>query len=276
MVIALTLGILGLIAALEVHSSKADTPKTTTAIQHVVMIMEENHSASSITSSSMPYLTSLGNTYEHGVTNAVTHPSLPNYFAITSGGTQGASNDCGTSTNRCTTGANNIYHQGSWKQLSESMPKPCDHNNASPYVVHHAIAPFYTDLNTTCTANDVSLNKSAVPQITAGFTFITPNNLDNAHSASLGQADNWLKTVVPQLLRQAAFTNGSTVIEITFDEGSGSNTVYTAILNPAVQHRTFSGKFSHYSLLRLNESLLGYSFLGNAANAPDMRSAVGL
>lgn len=252
-------------------------PATTSSIQHVVIIMEENHNVTQITGSSMPYLTGLGKTYDHGATNAITHPSLPNYFAITSGSTQGKSSDCGTSTTGCTTGADNIYHQGTWKQLSESMPKVCDHSNASPYVVHHAIAPFYTDLNTTCNTNDVPLVKTSVPAITSQFTFITPNNNDNGHSASLGAADSWLKTVVPQLTSQASFQGGSMLIEITFDEGSnGNNTVYTAFLNPALKGKTFTGKFSHYSMLRLNEELLGYPLLAAASSAPDMRAALGL
>ena len=74
-----------------------------------------------------------------------------------------------------------------------AMPSNCASNNATPYVVHHAIPPYYTDL-ATCQTNDVPLDPNAVPPITAGYTFITPSNEHNAHSGSLTVADQWLQT----------------------------------------------------------------------------------
>src|SRR4029077_12830810 len=106
-----------------------------------------------------------------------------------------------------------------------------------PYVVHHAPAPYFTDL-LTCATNDFPLNINAVPSITANYTFITPNNNNNAHG-SLGAAgdpvvaDNWLKSLMGQLMSQSAYTNGSTLIVLTWDEGVGSNqTIFTVLVNP--------------------------------------------
>ena len=182
-------------------------------ITHVVTIMDENHSSSAITSSSMPYLTSLGDTYAKATAvQAITHPSLPNYFAITSGSTHGVGSDCGSGTAGCTTAADNIFHQleagAGWNQWSEAMPSNCATQNAPPYVVHHAVAPYYTDL-TTCPTNDISLDPAAVPAITAGYTFITPSNDHNAHSGSLTVADGWLKVVVGHLMNDPAYIDGS-------------------------------------------------------------------
>ena len=249
-------------------------------ITHVVTIMDENHSSSAITSSSMPYLTSLGDTYAKATAvQAITHPSLPNYFAITSGSTQGVGSDCGSGTSGCTTAADNIFHQleagAGWNQWSEAMPSNCATQNAPPYVVHHAVPPYYTDL-TTCPTNDVPLDPAAVPAITAGYTFITPSNDHNAHSGSLNVADDWLKGVVGQLMNDPAYTDGSTLIEITFDEGSDSNTVYTAFINPRLSAVVVSQPATHYSTLRLNEELLGLPLLGAAQTAPDIRPALGL
>ena len=182
----------------DADDAAAITPPPATSITHVVTIMEENHSISTVTASTMPYLTSLGNTYAKATDlQAITHPSLPNYFAITSGSTQGAGSDCGSSTAGCTTSADNIFHQleggAGWNQWSDAMPSNCASNNATPYVVHHAIPPYYTDL-ATCQTNDVPLDPNAVPPITAGYTFITPSNEHNAHSGSLTVADQWLQT----------------------------------------------------------------------------------
>jgi phosphatidylinositol-3-phosphatase len=54
--------------------------------KHVIIVAEENHSYSSFTSSSMPYLYSLASKY--GLASnfyANTHPSIGNYFMVTTG-----------------------------------------------------------------------------------------------------------------------------------------------------------------------------------------------
>jgi hypothetical protein len=178
--LGLCLTVLILIIALMTQAAKTAQLQP---ITHIALVMEENHNINQVTPGSMPYLTSLGTSYAKAThLSAITHPSLPNYFAVTSGSTQGKTNDCGSSTAGCTTKADNIYHQTNtdWAQWSESMPTPCDHQNAGAYVVHHAIPPFYTDLNSTCVANDRPFAKTSVPTVSAKFTFITPNNLDNA------------------------------------------------------------------------------------------------
>lgn len=85
------------------------TPTTTVGpapaggtIQRVVWILMENKTYSSIIgSSTAPYITSLANTY--GVATdytAISHPSLPNYIALTSGSAQGISDDGDPSSHR--------------------------------------------------------------------------------------------------------------------------------------------------------------------------------
>src|SRR3954449_4202653 len=57
------------------------------ASKHVVMVLEENHSYSSVIgSSSMPYLNSLAKKYALATNYyANTHPSIGNYFMMTTG-----------------------------------------------------------------------------------------------------------------------------------------------------------------------------------------------
>ncbi len=64
---------------------------------------------------------------------------------------------------------------------------------------------------------------------------------------------------------------------VTWDEDD-SNQVATIVVSPYTTPGTKSGTaFTHYSLLRATEELLGIStFLGNAASARSMRSAFGL
>lgn len=58
-----------------------------------LVVVEENHSHSSLLSG-MPYLASLADTYGRtGAYQAVAHPSLPNYLAIIGGSTFGVTDD---------------------------------------------------------------------------------------------------------------------------------------------------------------------------------------
>jgi phosphatidylinositol-3-phosphatase len=70
------------------------------------------------------------------------------------------------------------------------------------------------------------------------------------------------------------------VLIITWDEDDGhsGNQVATIVVSPYTTPGATSGTaFTHYSLLRTTEELLGIStFLGNAASATSMRSAFGL
>lgn len=264
---------------------------TLAPISHVMVLFDENRTQAQVTTPTstmyMPYLTSLGTQFAH-TTNytALVHPSLPNYFAVTSGSTQTATTDCGTNTTACATASDSIFHQtevtgGGWQEWAESEPSNCSHTDKQPYVVHHAPPPYFTNL-TTCATNDFALNVNAVPTISASYTFITPNNNNNAHgtpgaTGSPAAADGWLQTLMGQLMAQPAYTNGSTLVILTWDEGVGSNQViHTALVNPRFSGRTLTGAYNHYSTLRLSEELLGLPLLGSAATANDMKAELGL
>jgi hypothetical protein len=260
-------------------------------ITHVMVLFDENRTQAQVTDPGstmyMPFLTSLGTTYAHTTSyTAIQHPSLPNYFAVTSGSTQGVSNDCGTTTAICSTGADNIFHQlevagGTWEEWAESEPANCATANSGLYIVHHAIPPFYTDL-TTCATQDFPIDANAVPPISANYTFISPNNNDNAHGSTGSNgdpavADNWLRTLMGELMAQPAYTDGSTLVILTWDEGVSTNqTVNTVLVNPRFAGITLTGAYNHYSTLRLSEELLHLPLLGAAATANDMMAELGL
>jgi hypothetical protein len=48
------------------------------------------------------------------------------------------------------------------------------------------------------------------------------------------------------------------------------------MVNPRFHGKAVTGSYNHYSLLRLNEELLGNKLLGHAAGAPDLRGKLGL
>ena len=243
--------------------------------KHVVWIVMENRSYSKVIGSSdAPYLNSLA--HECGLAtdfSAESHPSLPNYVAMTSGSTQGIGDDGDPSQHRLAVPS--IFSQlgGGWRALDESMPSNCDLHDASSYAVRHNPAVYYTNIRNRCAGQDTPLG--ARPNLSARFTFITPNLCHDMHDCSTSAGDAWLAGFVPKILRSQPYRKGSTVVFITWDEGSGGNHIATLVLSRYTRPGTVSSKpFNHYSLLRTTEALLGiHAKLGAAATARDMRGA---
>jgi acid phosphatase len=98
---------------------------------HIVVIMLENHSDFEIIGNpDAPYLNALTVLYPSATDfHGVTHPSLPNYMAVTGGDTV-FSDDCQIGSGECTTSAASIADgveaaHRTWKAYMEDMPSPC-------------------------------------------------------------------------------------------------------------------------------------------------------
>ena len=248
--------------------------------QHVVWIVFENKTYGSIIgSSSAPYINSIAN--QCGLaTNffAESHPSLPNYIAMTSGSTQGITDDSGPSSHQLNVPS--IFSQlgSSWRSLEESMPSNCARSDSGNYAVRHNPAVYYTNISSQCAAQDVPLGST--PDISAAFTFITPNLCNDMHDCSVSTGDNWLSSFLPKILNSAQYQAGSTAVFITWDEDdfSSNQHIATIVVSPSTAPGTTGGAtYNHYAMLRTTEEMLGLTtFIGNAATAPSMRSAFGL
>jgi len=259
--------------------------------QHVILIMEENHSYSQVMGPE-PYQTSLAKAC--GVAadyTAISYPSLPNYIALTSGTIPAAiaGHDCLPS-KTCDSSSPSIFSQvSSWKVFAESMPGNCSTKNSSNglYVPRHTAAPYYTTLQG-CATDDVPLGTTTsgalVSALSSGdlpeFSLIAPDTTDDAHGGCENCADAWLKTWIPKIVASPAYQNGSTAIFITYDSDNGSagNHVPAFVIAPSVVPGTCAkSAFTHYSLLRTEEDILGITTpLGNAATAAPMESAFNL
>jgi phosphatidylinositol-3-phosphatase len=265
---------------------------------HVIWIWEENHSYSDIIGSSQaPYINGLAG--ECGLAtnyHNISHPSLPNYVAGTSGlGLSGISqftSDCDPS-KKCSTSAPSIFGQTpSWKAYEESMPSNCYMKNSGEYAVRHNPPPYFSTLSG-CATKDVPYTQLAGDLASGNlpaFSFITPNLIDDMHDGTIAQGDAWLQSNLPTILNSSEYQSGSTAVFITWDEGEGgtsndcaTNTtdigchVVTLVISPSTTPATQSSTlFNHYSLLGTTEQLLGLSPLGDAATANSMLSAFGL
>jgi hypothetical protein len=283
--LALMLAIVAALSALP-GAAAASGPCGTAAAppagyDHVVWIVMENHAYSQIVGSpSAPYLNRLARSCGLATHfSAETHPSLPNYIAMTSGSPQGIGDDAGPSAHRLP--AASIFSQlgpGGWRALQESMPSACALDNAGRYAVRHNPAAYYTNLRGACLTNDVPL--TGTPNLAARFTFVTPNVCHDMHDCSVATGDAWLKGFLPKVLASPQYRAGRTAVFVTWDEDdhSSANHVATLVLAPSVKPGTKAGAaYDHYSLLRTTEQLLGLErFLGHAAKATGMRPAFNL
>src|SRR4051812_31933065 len=247
------------------------------AWQHVVWIVMENKAASQVIGSSgAPYLNGLAGACGTATSFfAESHPSLPNYIAMTSGSTQGITDDAAPSSHPLAVPS--IFSQlgGDWRALEESMPANCAKANAGSYAVRHNPAAYYTNLD--CAPHDVPL--AATPDVSARFTFITPNLCSDMHDCSVSQGDGWLSAWMPKILDSPEYRSGTTAVFVTFDEDdhSSNNHIATVVVSPSTPSGTVDvTRYDHYSLLRTTEEMLGLMPLGNAMNAPSMRAGMRL
>lgn len=264
--------------------ASAQVPKS----NHVVVLVEENHSYSSVVgNSAMPYLNSLASQnvlFTQYYAN--THPSIGNYLMMTTG--QIITNSDGfTGT---ITADNIVRHMLSsgktWKSYAESLPSVgYVGGDTGAYVRHHNPLTYFSDVKNSSveklnlvpfTQFATDLNNNQLPD----FSFIAPNLNDDAHNGTLNQADNWLKAHIAPLLSNAEFKKDGILI-ILFDEGASTDTTHggghvaTVMVGPNVKKAFKSGKlYQGQSVLRTVMEALGMgSYPAAAATALPMSDA---
>jgi len=250
--------------------------------------MENRAYGDVVGSSSAPYATQLARACGLATAyTAVAHPSLPDYIAATSGDTWGITDDKPPSSHPLSVPS--IFSQLtaaglSWREYEESAPANCPQLASGSYAVKHDPAPYYTGIQGDCASFDIPLGSltsgSFLADLAGGtlpaFSFVTPNTCNDMHVCSVAAGDDWLRSWMPQILASPAYQTGTTTIFITWDENDGSagNQVPTIVISPSTLAGTQSvTPFTHYSLLRTTEEMLGLEpLLGNAAGAASMRS----
>ena len=285
--IFLSLFLLTLPAALH-----AQVPKS----NHVVVVLEENHSYSSVVgSSAMPYFNSLASQNVLATQYyANTHPSIGNYLELTAG--QIITNNDGYS---ATISADNIVRHmltaaKTWKSYAQSLPSVgYTGGDVYPYIRHHNPLSYFSDVVNSSvqrlnlvpfTHFATDLNNNQLPN----FSFIAPDQHNNAHDCPAGMstcsdaqklaaADAFLKTNIAPLLSNPAFQQDGILI-ILFDESFSTDTAHggghvaALMLGPNVKKGYKSTTlYQHQNMLRTVMDALGMkTYPGAAATAADM------
>lgn len=213
------------------QASTTVTVQGVPAFGHVFLLMEENHSYSSVIgSSSMPYLNSLAQQYGLATQYyANTHPSIGNYFELTTGQII-TNDDYYTGTVSADNVVRHLLAAGkTWKSYAESLPSVgYTGGDVYPYAQHHNPFTYFTDVVNSqnqlqnlvpFTQFATDLQNNQLPQ----YSFIVPNMQDDAHDGSLNQADSWLQTNIAPLISSSTFQKDGLLI-ILFDESFTSDT----------------------------------------------------
>lgn len=263
---------------------------------HVVLLMEENHSYSSVIgNSAMPYLNSLATRYGLATNYyADIHLSIGNYFMLTTGQLI-TIDDSFTGTVDADNLARELLAAGkTWKAYAESLPSVgYTGGDVYPYFEHHNPFSYFSDVRNSSaqlqnlvpfTQFAADLGNNQLPN----FSFIVPNAEHDAHDCPgggllcdddlrLSAADGWLRANIAPLLASSGFQKDGLLV-IVFDESfdidiaNGGGHVPLLVISPRAkpgyQSTTF---YQHQSTLRMLIQATGAkAFPGASSSAPDM------
>jgi PKD repeat protein len=309
---------IGIVSAPQVARlvSATSTPSngvmTGTYFDHSVIIIMEDHGIVDIcaqnpppcsSANGAPYMASLANGYAIGTQYlGINHFSEANYRALLGGDTFGCSNSgCPPVSNPNL--VDRLEASGlTWKGYMENqtLASGCDTQYHEPYTPEHNPFVGFTDIlnnpsrcskvvlanPNSCTVTDCvlvnDLNSASAPNL----MLLTPNNCNNMHGftgicpSSIPTGDNYLKSLVPNILNSQTFTTQRSALFIVFDEGNGycplngssEDCVYAVWAGPlAKTNYATSNLYNHYSWTRTIEANWNLASLtSNDANAKVM------
>jgi acid phosphatase len=236
---------------------------------HVVVIIEENHTFAQIVGSPQaPFINSLVRraavfSNAHGVT----HPSLPNYFALFSGLTNDNGDDCpatGIPAGAPNLGSELLAAHLTFAGYAESLPQPgwtgCW---AGLYARKHVP---WVHFDNVPRALSLPFRNFPAYQRLPEVAFVIPNLNDDMHDGTVKEADDWLAANLGRLF--AWSQHNDTLIVLTMDEGyDDPNDIPTLFVGPMVKPGRYAERIDHYRVLRTLEDAYGLAPTGKAARA---------
>jgi len=241
---------------------------------HVVVVVEENHSYGQILGTGSiglpapndPYIQYLA---RHGASftnfKAEGHPSEPNYLAMFSGSTQGITNDAPPKKlfTAPSLGGELIKAGVSFAGYSEGLPRVgYAGSDTGKWVRHHVPWSEFADVPTSANRpfSAFPTDYRKLPKV----SFVIPNNVHNMHSASVSAGDSWLKSNLNNYVKWAPSHNS--LLIVTWDEGNGSsNQIANIFYGAHVKTGQNATPATHYNLLRTIEDMYGVTPLGASA-----------
>jgi acid phosphatase len=204
---------------------------------------------------------------------AVAHPSLPNYLALTSGKTWGITDDGYHPLPRAGIGDELTSAGVSWRAYMEGMSGDCLKDGGG-YAVKHNPFAYY---GASCPSNVVSFDPLAgdLMSNTPQFVWISPDLCHDTHDCPIQSGDDWLASTVPKILASPAWRQNG-VLFVVWDEADDpqSNAVAALVIAPKLQAHSSAVAYDHYSLLATIQDRLGVGRLANAASANAIKDVI--
>jgi hypothetical protein len=269
-------------------ASGGDEAPDVTSAPHVILIIEENRSFSTVYPNGMPWLSALGDVNGIATNYSSDEPgSMLDYLWLSSGSGERTFGCGGWGCPNIIT-SDNIFREldksgMSWKVYADSLPYVGYLGARSgEYVKRHNPAPWYSDVafdaaNRQRIVPFTQLAKDLANHTLPNYSVIIPNLLHDAHNGTMAMADAWLKQHISSLLNSSYFNPGGNAdMFVTFDDGNGDREgrIFTAVIGanviPGVKVNT---AFRHENTLRTIMELLGLkNFPGASRNAAPMRA----
>ena len=244
---------------------------------HVVVVIEENKSFSTIIgSSNAPYLNQLA---KQGLlftnAHAVMHPSQPNYVALFAGSAYGLTDDsCPHDLKGPNLASELLARKLSFAVYSEDMPKAgftgCSASHGLYRRKHNPVADFQGVLpaKVNLPFTEFPRNYAKLPTV----AFVIPNMMDDMHDGTIAEGDAWLKAHLGGYADWAKAHNS--LLIITWDESdarSMTNQIPLIMVGADLKSRHDDQYVNHYGLLRMLEDFYGLKPLGKSAEATATR-----
>lgn len=270
--VALTVGVCVLSATSTLGGSAPPLPRP----DHIVVVIEENHSYSQIIDS--PYASYINNLAAQGAvftqSFGITYPSQPNYLALFSGSTQGITdNSCPHTFTTPNLGHSLLKAGLTFAGYSEDLPSAgslvCSvglyarkHNpwvnwqdsvaNGLPATANLPMTSFPTEY-------------SKLPTVSV----IVPNRVNDMHNGKDPEAiqtgDRWLQEHLNAYVQWAKQHNSLLIVTWDEDNKKENNRIVTLFVGPMVLAGRYEQRITHENVLRTIEDLYGLSHAGASA-----------
>ncbi|MEZ0112276.1 hypothetical protein ABH920_006295 [Catenulispora sp. EB89] len=269
------------VAGLAVAAQPAHAAGGVPKYDHVVLVMEENHSYGEIIgdTADAPYI---NNTLAAGgalftQSFAIEHPSEPNYLDLFSGTNQGITGDqCPVAIDKPNEGAQLLAAGDTWDSYSEGLPSTgstaCTSGNYAskhnPWV-NFQEAPSTSANHIPASSNQPftnfpsSANFASLPTV----SWVIPNLQDDMHDGTIAQGDTFLHSNLDAYAQWAKTHNSLLIVTWDEDDSSQSNQIPTIFYGAGVKTGQYSETINHYSVLRTIEDMYGLPYAGNASSA---------
>ncbi|WP_406115676.1 alkaline phosphatase family protein [Streptomyces sp. NBC_01014] len=237
---------------------------------HVVMVMMENHGYDDILNNTSdkpqdqaPYIKSLvaqGASFTNSY--GITHPSLPNYYALLSASDTVRTSDFPAPSSVDADNLPNqlVTHGYSFADYADqALPTQWLRYKTTPGVPGNL--------------NPMDKRQEEFPTTQDGFaelptvSFYVGNGMQSMHDGSIAQGDAFVKNTFGSYIQWARTHNSLFVLTWDEDDFTPANHIPTIMVGPMAEAGEYSEKINHYSVLRTLLDMYGLDHINHTADA---------